>query len=252
MKKKPTVATKQRTKLSSLALKDRQRAIAARMLTKGALQHEIAAKLGVGIARVKELLDEAMDSWKRDATKDMLEYRAIELAKIDLIERTAWKAWHRSCKPQASVSYNLDGSTKSEDGSTKDAEKEDAKDAKMVAEAIKAAARLGIHLVSKKPSSSKRRGGGLGRDEYDESAMLRQIVNGMQFTQRTREGNPAFISIIIKCQERRATMLGIDESKRFSALLEFRVAGAERDEVDRQMIELVAQRMASVLKPTAN
>lgn len=232
------------------AIKDEQRQRACDMFLKGATLQETAARLGITNERVRELLDEATDLWKRKAAKDMIEYRAIELAKIDLLESTAWKAWRRSKRDQVSESYKCTNPTDAKGDESPEAKDKKAADLTAeVAKMLRQAAKIGVKVNAKKRLGKKPE----FRDEvYDEAALWRKLANEIEFKKQTRDGNPVFLSIIIKCQERRAEMLGLDEAKRFAGLLEFRVAGSAQEELDRQMLELVAERLSAAVQPSGN
>lgn len=233
------------------AIRDELRQNVSGMFLEGATVQETAKACGITCERVRELMDEATDLFKRKCAKDILEHRAIELAKIDHLEREAWKAWHSSKLPQTCEVYKCTDLDDVEEVVAADAPKADASEevTNRVGKMLRAAAKLGVQVNARKRPGKKQE---FREEVYEEAAMYRQLANEIEFRKQTRDGNPVFMSIITKCQERRAALLGLDEAKRWAGLLEFRVAGVAQEELDRQMIELVAEQLAAVLHPSEN
>jgi len=80
--------------------RDERRVKVAGMYVKGYSQHEIALALGVSQPTVSLELKALRDEWVSDRKASFDEKMAEELAKIDHIEKVAWEAWERSCKPK--------------------------------------------------------------------------------------------------------------------------------------------------------
>jgi hypothetical protein len=75
----------------------------ADLYIQGWTQMEIAAHLDCGQTTVSHDLIEIRTEWRKSAIRDFDEARALELRKIDRIEREAWAAWERSQKPAQSA-----------------------------------------------------------------------------------------------------------------------------------------------------
>jgi len=76
----------------------RDRAVMARMYLHGALQIEIAEKLGLSQGTVSRDLKMIQAEWLEGAEEDVKKIKARELARIDELERTYWQAWADSCE----------------------------------------------------------------------------------------------------------------------------------------------------------
>jgi hypothetical protein len=85
----------------SLNVKERRRKVAELFLG-GKAQHEIRNLLGLnpgkGDVMVCTDLRAIREEWKRDAVRDFDEAKGKQLAKLEHLERTLWKAWERSCE----------------------------------------------------------------------------------------------------------------------------------------------------------
>jgi hypothetical protein len=68
----------------------------ARMHLEGMSQYEIAAELGLSQPAICRDLAEVNRRWRESSLTDLGEAKARELAKIDNMEQTAWKAWDES------------------------------------------------------------------------------------------------------------------------------------------------------------
>jgi hypothetical protein len=91
-----------------LAVSQRRKQV-AELYLKGSSQPAIAEQLGVSQPTVSGDLKAIQQEWRESAIRDFDELRAIELQKIDLIEREAWAAWQRSQKPAQSAIVTGEG-----------------------------------------------------------------------------------------------------------------------------------------------
>lgn len=87
-----------------LALTQRRQQV-AELYLKGHSQSAIGEQLGVAQSTVWNDLDAIRRQWRESAVRDFDETRAVELQKLDLLEREAWDAWKRSQKPQQSAVF---------------------------------------------------------------------------------------------------------------------------------------------------
>lgn len=76
-------------------LTERQTKVAQWYL-QGATQVEIGNKLEVSQPTISRDIHAIIEHWKASAVRDFDEARSQELAKIDELERTYWKAWFQS------------------------------------------------------------------------------------------------------------------------------------------------------------
>jgi hypothetical protein len=72
------------------------RATIARRYLQGRTQAEIAAELGMTQQMVSYDLQVVRQRWRQSGIRDLDEAKAIELAKLDELERTYWEAWRAS------------------------------------------------------------------------------------------------------------------------------------------------------------
>lgn len=70
-----------------------------RMYVQGFTQAEIAHKLKLDPSHVSTELSKIREDWLQVIVQNYDEIKSRELAKIDNLERTAWEAWEKSCKP---------------------------------------------------------------------------------------------------------------------------------------------------------
>ena len=68
----------------------------AQMNLAGMTLREIGEKLGVNAATVCRDLEWVREEWRKAAVEDFDQARAIELARLNLVERKYWEAWNRS------------------------------------------------------------------------------------------------------------------------------------------------------------
>lgn len=86
-----------RPRNESLEIAERRQKVAALYL-RGRTQREIAAAVDVDQATVSRDLKAVQKEWSEQAQADLAERKAVELAKIDELERTYHEGWERSCK----------------------------------------------------------------------------------------------------------------------------------------------------------
>ena len=72
----------------------------AKLYLQGKYQAEIARQLGVSQQQISKDLRMLHRQWRASAMRDFDARQEQELAKIDLLERTAWEAWERSLHPR--------------------------------------------------------------------------------------------------------------------------------------------------------
>lgn len=61
-------------------------------------QTEIAEQIGISNVRVSQIISEIQQEWRASAMRDWDTLKSEELARIDQVEREAWRAWERSCE----------------------------------------------------------------------------------------------------------------------------------------------------------
>lgn len=91
-----------------LALINRRKQVSALCL-QGWSQLEIAAHLEVSQSSISGDLRAIRRDWRDSTIRDFDELRALELRKLDLLEREAWAAWTRSQKPSQSAVVTGEG-----------------------------------------------------------------------------------------------------------------------------------------------
>jgi hypothetical protein len=91
-----------RTSPEETAIQERRRTVASLYL-RNSTQWEIARKVGCDQKTVSRDLAALRVEWKASAAQDFSERQAQELAKIDRLERVAWKGWQRSRRNAQSV-----------------------------------------------------------------------------------------------------------------------------------------------------
>jgi hypothetical protein len=80
-------------------IQDRRRRIAACYI-QGQSQHEIAQKLTITQQQVSYDLKALRALWLQESLQDFDARKALELQRIDAIERAAWEGWERSQQPR--------------------------------------------------------------------------------------------------------------------------------------------------------
>lgn len=73
-----------------------RRARVAQLHRQGLYQYEIAADVGVSESQITLDLKAIREEWKDSAIRDFDAAKAVELAKIDGLEREHWLAWEKS------------------------------------------------------------------------------------------------------------------------------------------------------------
>lgn len=82
--------------LRSQALRDKHRAEVAEMTLKGKTQYEIAEALNVSVGTVSRDLAWAKAEWREQAQAAVAEQKAVEVAKVNVLERVHWDAWDKT------------------------------------------------------------------------------------------------------------------------------------------------------------
>jgi hypothetical protein len=77
-----------------------RRAKVASLYTSGRNQMAIANELGIALSQVRVDLAWIHEQWLDRMMLDRDQFVAVELAKIDKLEQTAWEAWERSTQPR--------------------------------------------------------------------------------------------------------------------------------------------------------
>ena len=95
----------------TLAILERRQQVADLYL-QGWTQTAIAEHLHVAQPTVCDDLQKIRKEWRESAIRDFDETRAIELLKIDRVEREAWAAWQRSQQPAQSAVVTGEGTSK--------------------------------------------------------------------------------------------------------------------------------------------
>ena len=80
-----------------------RRATVASLYLMGKRQDEIAAQLGVAQGTVSKDLAAIQAEWQAAAIADLSVRKTQELARLDELEREAWRAWERSQQPREKV-----------------------------------------------------------------------------------------------------------------------------------------------------
>ena len=88
-----------------------RRARVTEMYLQGVPQFKIAEALGVSKGQISQDLKKLSQAWKQSAIIDMDEIKQKELSKVDLVEKNAWEAWHRSCDVKTKKSMKKKGSS---------------------------------------------------------------------------------------------------------------------------------------------
>jgi len=90
-----------------LAIQQRRQQVADLYL-RGWTQEAIATQLSIAQPTVCVDLRKIREAWRASSIRDFDDARAVELQKIDRIEREAWAAWERSQKPAQSAVVSED------------------------------------------------------------------------------------------------------------------------------------------------
>lgn len=155
----------------------------ARAYVEGNTQEEIAKKMDMSIASVSKHLSAIRIYWLAIMAADFDQVKSEQLAKIDRLERTAWRAWRRSTRPIATrhVQVERNRAVEYKRNEKGEVDKTKAPTVKMV--------------VSK---------------EIDDT------------TERTNAGDPRFLQIVDNCIERRLKLMGLlDERNTTNVYVDF-------------------------------
>lgn len=94
---------------STLSRIERRKRV-AELYLQGFTQTQIGSQFGVNQSTICFDLKCIRKEWRKSTIRDFDDAKAIELQKIDQLEREAWKAWDRSQKPQQTAVINGQGS----------------------------------------------------------------------------------------------------------------------------------------------
>ena len=100
-----------RTPQEKVRIEQRRQQLAD-LYVKGSTQSQIALQLGVAQSTVSADLKAIRREWRDSRIRDFDEAVAIELRKLDNLEREAWSAWERTQQPAESTKVTQDGSGK--------------------------------------------------------------------------------------------------------------------------------------------
>ena len=85
------------------------RQVIADLYLEGKTQHEIGAEVKLAQGTVSKHLKAVVEEWMRTAAAAIDERKAHELARLDHLERVAWRAWERSCEDAVTVQRETTG-----------------------------------------------------------------------------------------------------------------------------------------------
>ncbi len=91
---------------------EQRRQQVADLYLKGSTQAQIARQLGVAQSTVSADLKAIRREWRDSRIRDFDEAVAIELKKLEHLEREAWWGWERTQQPAESTKVTQDGSGK--------------------------------------------------------------------------------------------------------------------------------------------
>lgn len=103
--------------------RDRDRELVAELKLKGLTLRQIAARIAsdpqrgytLSLSMISRDLASVRRMWQENAVSQYAEMKARELAKIDAVEREAWKSWDRSLEPRERTKAGRRQSRRSED-----------------------------------------------------------------------------------------------------------------------------------------
>ena len=148
----------------------------AQMNLAGMTLREIGEKLGVNAATVCRDLEWVREEWRKAAVEDFDQARAIELARLNLVERKYWEAWKRSTEDKV-TRIEAYGTPGSQCGAT---------------------LRVANHDAERGATS-----------DHDED---RQATYRWEKTE-TQSGRPSFLEGVLKCIGKRSKLLGLGRRK---------------------------------------
>lgn len=91
---------------------ERRRQQVAELYLQGSSQLEIANRLGISQGTASNDLRATKRHWRESAMRDFDELVAHEMAKLELLEREAWRGWNLSLEPAEATRVVNDGSNK--------------------------------------------------------------------------------------------------------------------------------------------
>jgi predicted transcriptional regulator len=100
-----------RTRQEDVRIEQRRQQV-GEFYVKGSTQSQMARELGVSQSTVSADLKAIRGEWRDSRIRDFDEAVAVELKKIDHLEREAWSGWERSQQPAESTKVTQDGSGK--------------------------------------------------------------------------------------------------------------------------------------------
>lgn len=146
----------------------------AELYLKGLTQWEIAHQMGVAQVTISRDLRKLQKRWLARAESDLLRKRAMELAKIDRVERMAWEGWTKSTADAVTVT------TRMERGSPPPSS---------AASRLRGASARACRGVSNHPTARR---------------VLERVVRGQC-------GDVRFLEMVCKCIDQRSKLLGLYE-----------------------------------------
>lgn len=84
---------------ATLAEYEQHRTAMMQMWIQGYSQADIATHFGLTQPTISNHLRRVRDEWRADRVGDMDELKALEMARIDAVQREAWDAWRLSLEP---------------------------------------------------------------------------------------------------------------------------------------------------------
>jgi hypothetical protein len=106
---------------------ERRRRVAALYL-RGAGQWEIGRQLDVSQQCIAKDIRALEQDWRQSALVDIDMAKAKELARVDRLERVAWRAWQRSCRQKEKTASRLEKKLDAQQGRTVSSKQTEARD----------------------------------------------------------------------------------------------------------------------------
>lgn len=165
----------------------------AEMYLQGKTQSEIGDVVGVTQHTVSEDLAWLRDQWTAQALIDFDEKKAIELAKIDNLERMAHEAWARSCENAETMNVTR--------------EQVLAPTPELTAAAADAHKTAGSATKPLKGMNGTKRKPGMPTSAIPQTLIT--VKRNVSKTSKGQSGNPAFLERISWCIEIRLKLMGL-------------------------------------------
>lgn len=146
----------------------------ARLYCEGRTQSEIAKAVGIGMGTVSEDLAKIREYWLSLMMVDFDERKSTELAKIDHLEETAWRAWRRSVRPAQTRHVLVE---------------------------------RGVRVVQERDKNGQPI---KGKAPISKMLPVREVDDT---TEKTQAGDPRFLTIIRDCIQDRLKLMGLLEEK---------------------------------------